>query len=60
MDFILNTDWQAVLVTAMTIWGAFVTFASVVVKLTPTLKDDAFLDKAIKFVEVFSIFNRKK
>lgn len=59
MDFILNTDWQNVIVTAATIWGAFVAFASVVVKITPTMKDDAFLEKAIKFVELFSIFNRK-
>ena len=59
MDFITNTDWQAVLTVAMTIWGAFVTFASVVVKATPTMKDDAFLEKAIKFVAIFSIFNRK-
>jgi hypothetical protein len=60
MDFITNTDWSAVLVTAMTIWGAFVTFASAVVKVTPTTKDDAILEKLVKFAEIFSIFNRKK
>lgn len=59
MEFITNTDWQAVLTVAMTIWGAFVAFASVVVKATPSMKDDAALEKIVKFVEIFSIFNRK-
>lgn len=59
MDFITNTDWQAVLTMAMTLWGALVTFASVVVKATPTMKDDAFLEKVLKFAEILSIFTRK-
>ena len=60
MEFITNTDWQAVFIMAMTIWGAFVTFASAVVKATPSMKDDAWLEKLLKFAEIFSIFNRKK
>lgn len=59
MEWITNTDWQAVLATATTIWGAFVAFASAVVKVTPTMKDDAILEKVVKFFEAFSIFNRE-
>ena len=38
--------------------GASVTFASTVVKLTPTQKDDAVLAVVIDFLEKFSIFNK--
>lgn len=55
MDFIADIDW----VQIAAIWGAFVAFASLVVKATPTMKDDAILEKLLKFVELFSIFNRK-
>ena len=55
MEFIANIDW----VQVSAIWGAFVAFASLVVKFTPTMKDDAILEKALKFVELFSVFSRK-
>lgn len=42
----------------MAIWGAFVTFASTVVKYTKTTKDDAVLDAIVNFLEKFSIFNK--
>lgn len=38
--------------------GAVVTFASTVVKLTPTQKDDAILAVVINVLEKFSIFNK--
>ena len=37
--------------------GAVVAVATLVVKLTPTPKDDAFLVKAIKFLSAFSLCN---
>ncbi|UOF77790.1 hypothetical protein [Caudoviricetes sp.] len=55
MEFIANIDW----VTVFAYWGAFVAFASAIVKLTPTMKDDAILEKVLKFVELFSVFSRK-
>lgn len=39
---------------------ALVTFCSVVVKLTPTQKDDAILAKVVKVLDMFSIFNTKE
>ena len=41
----------------LAIIGAVVTLASLVVKLTPTSKDDAFLAKAIKLLSALSLFN---
>lgn len=38
--------------------GAVVTFASTVVKLTPTQKDDAILAVVIDILEKFSVFNK--
>lgn len=55
MEFLTNINW----IEIAGIWGAFVAFASLVVKATPTMKDDAILEKLLKFVELFSIFNRK-
>ncbi len=37
--------------------GALVVCASTIVKLTPSLKDDAVLAKVIKFLDHFSVFN---
>jgi len=39
---------------------AFVGFASLVIKLTPTVKDDNFLKKYLKFTGKFIALNRKK
>lgn len=63
MDFLLNlipTDWQTAVQNAFMILGAFVTFASVVVKVTPTQKDDAILAKVIAFLDYFSVVTPKK
>jgi hypothetical protein len=39
--------------------GAIVTGASLLVKLTPTVKDDAFMAKVVRIFEYASIFNAK-
>lgn len=39
--------------------GALVTAASTIVALTPSTKDDEILGKIVKFIEVFSVFNKK-
>jgi len=39
---------------------ALVGFASLVIKLTPTVKDDNFLKKYLKFTGKFIALNRKK
>ena len=41
----------------LAIIGAVVTVASIIVKLTPTQKDDAFLAKVIKILSALSLFN---
>jgi len=38
---------------------ALVGFASVVIKLTPSVKDDAFLKKYLRFTGKFVALNRK-
>ncbi len=40
------------------IWLGLIGVASLVVKLTPTLKDDTFLKKVIKFTGKFIAINR--
>ena len=49
----LQTNWKDVLA----IIGGVVTVASIIVKLTPTQKDDAFLAKVIKVLAALSLFN---
>lgn len=41
------------------IFGAAVALASLIVKLTPTTKDDAVLAKIVKVLDWLSIFNTK-
>ena len=41
----------------LAIIGGVVTVASIIVKLTPTQKDDAFLAKVIKVLAALSLFN---
>lgn len=38
---------------------ALVTFSSIIVKLTPTTKDDTILAKIIKLLDMFSVVNPK-
>lgn len=40
--------------------GAIVSCASIIVKLTPTTKDDSVLEKIINFIDYFSVVNTKK
>lgn len=43
----------------LAIYGAVVALCSAIVKLTPSKKDDAFLEKVLKFISILSIFKRK-
>lgn len=49
----IQSNWKDVLA----IIGGVVTVASIIVKLTPTQKDDAFLAKVIKVLAALSLFN---
>ena len=49
----IQANWKDVLA----IIGGVVTVASIIVKLTPTQKDDAFLAKVIKVLAALSLFN---
>ncbi len=51
----LAVNWQ----TIFTAFGMVVAAASVVVKATPSLKDDAVLAKVIKMLDWLSIFTAK-
>jgi len=54
-------EWsKANVETILALWGALVALATVVVKLTPTKKDDAILAKIVKFFDNFSVVNPKK
>ena len=50
----IKTNWQDILA----IIGGVVTIASVIVKLTPTQKDDTILDKVISVLVYFSLYNK--
>ena len=49
----LHNNWKDILA----IIGGIVTVASLIVKLTPTRKDDAFLAKVSKVLAALSLFN---
>lgn len=54
---------EAILLNAETVlaWvGGIVSCASIIVKLTPTTKDDSVLEKVINFLDYFSVVNTKK
>ena len=54
---------ETILLNAETVlaWvGGIVSCASIIVKLTPTTKDDTVLEKVINFLDYFSIVNTKK
>lgn len=46
--------------TAFAWIGGIVSCASIIVKLTPTTKDDSVLEKVVNFLNYFSVFNTKK
>ena len=52
-------NWQFWLEKGLEIFGAAVALASLIVKLTPSTKDDAILAKVVKVLDVLSIFNTK-
>lgn len=49
----ITEHWKDILAVI----GGVVTTASLIVKLTPTQKDDAFLAKVIKVLAALSLFN---
>lgn len=49
----LQANWKDVLAVI----GGVVTVASIIVKLTPTQKDDSVLEKIIKILAALSLFN---
>lgn len=50
----IKTNWQDILA----IVGGVVTIASVIVKLTPSQKDDTILGKVISVLVYFSLYNK--
>lgn len=46
--------------SVFTVIGYLVAAASTIVKLTPTPKDDSFMEKVVNFFDNFSVFNTKK
>lgn len=55
MDIIINN------IDTVLAWvGGIVSCASIIVKLTPTTKDDSVLEKVINVLDYFSVFNTKK
>lgn len=58
MDIAAIINWvKANIVTIVAIYGAVVTLASLIVKATPTPKDDAILAKIIAFVSKWIALN---
>ena len=52
----IQTHWDEILA----IIGGIVSVASIIVKLTPTTKDDNVLNAIVNFLAKFSIFNTKE
>ena len=46
--------------SVFTIIGYVVSAATLIVKLTPTTKDDTVLEKVVNFLDYFSVVNTKK
>lgn len=46
--------------SVFTVIGYVVSAATIIVKLTPTTKDDTVLEKIINFLDYFSVVNTKK
>jgi type IV secretory pathway component VirB8 len=54
-------EWfQAHWADILAIWGGVVALATVIVKLTPTKKDDAWLSWIVKVADNFSVVNPSK
>lgn len=54
MNWIME-NWE----TLLAAYGGFVVFASAIVKVTPTQKDDAILAKLLAFLDYFSTVDKK-
>lgn len=52
-------NWEQIFETAMFWFGTVVAAASIIVKATPTQKDDAVLAKVVKVLDVLSVVNAK-
>lgn len=46
--------------SVFTVIGYVVSAATIIVKLTPTTKDDTVLEKVVNFIDYFSVVNTKK
>ena len=55
IDWVIN-NWKDIAAG----FGCLVAFCSVVVRLTPSTKDDTVWEKILKFLDLFSIFFTKK
>ena len=55
MEWII-ANWESILL----IISGVISVASIIVKLTPTPKDDAILSKVAKFLEVIALNKSKK
>lgn len=55
MDWIQN-NWT----TVLAIYGAIVALATIIVKMTPSTKDDELLGKFVRLVDFFSTVAVKK
>lgn len=55
MEFLtwIKANWQSIL----EIIGAVVSLATIIVKITPSQKDNNVLDVIIKFLSIFSLVN---
>ena len=68
LELIKTQSFGGTVTTALTWFGSIVFFATVVIKLTPTKKDDeklaqvreSWAGKIISFIENFSIISRKE
>lgn len=52
-------NWQTYLETGLEIFGAAVALASLIIKLTPSTRDDAILAKVVKVLDFLSVVNTK-
>lgn len=54
MDWLIN-NYDAIFAAI----GAVVTAATAIVALTPSTKDDEFLGRIVKFIELFSVVTKR-
>jgi hypothetical protein len=51
-------EYTAIINDIWVIWASLVTIASIIIKLTPTVKDDAWLKSVLKFTGKYLALNR--